>query len=411
MTHSRRDFLKHGISLTAASALPTIWIRNNVTGYTPLEIKERLKRDQSLSKHDLPTPCLAVDLDLFEENLEKMARHARSASIDLRPHAKTHKCVEVARRQVQAGALGVCVATISEAEAMADGGISGLLITSEMAGREKISRLVSLTKRQPDTMTVVDHPDHVRELSDAAEAASLTLNIMIDIDPIGRRTGIEPGEPAKELARLTVRLPGLNLKGIHSYSGPSSHVTGFEERKEHSCEVMAPPLETWFDLKREGLDMEIFSGGSTGTYNIDPDIEGFTELQVGSYVYMDIDYRIIGGRSGPDYDDFVTSLMVISTVISKNHEDRATVDGGFKAFATDRTFGPELKDVEGVRYRFGGDEHGILLLEEPSKEIRRGDRLEFIVPHCDPNVNLYDRIYGLRGEVVEEVWDISGRHV
>jgi 3-hydroxy-D-aspartate aldolase len=154
--------------------------------------------------------------------------------------------------------------------------------------------------------------------------------------------------------------------------------------------------------------MEILSGGSTGTYNIDPEFEGMTELQVGSYIFMDVDYRIIGGKSGPDYDDFGQSLKVIATVISKNHDDRATIDAGFKAFATDRDFGPDIIGISGITYRFGGDEHGILQLDNPSRDVKLGDRLEFVVPHCDPNVNLYDRIYCLRGDEVEDIWPVVG---
>jgi D-serine deaminase-like pyridoxal phosphate-dependent protein len=131
-----------------------------------------------------------------------------------------------------------------------------------------------------------------------------------------------------------------------------------------------------------------------------------TELQVGSYVLMDIEYRDIGGKDGSVYQDFAHSLTVLSTVVSKSHADLATVDAGLKAFATDRQFGPEPKDILGVTYAFGGDEHGILTLKQPSREIKLGDKLEFLVPHCDPNVNLYDRVFCLRNEHVEAVWPI-----
>ena len=204
-------------------------------------------------------------------------------------------------------------------------------------------------------------------------------------------------------------MPNLRLRGIHSYSGASAHVIGFAERRAHSEKAMQEPLETFFRMKKAGMPVEIMSGGSTGTYNIDPAWNGMTELQVGSYVFMDVDYRQIGGQSNTVYDDFVPSLSVLATVISKNHPHRAIVDAGFKAFATDRKFGPELKDVSGVEYQFKGDEHGVLILDKASQEIHLGDRVEFIVPHCDPNVNLFDRFYCLRGEKVEAVWPISGR--
>ena len=359
------------------------------------------------AKDELPTPALVVDLDQLEGNITRLASHAKSAGIALRPHAKTHKCAAIARLQMAAGALGVCVATLREAEAMAEGGVGGLLLTSEMVGGVKIRRLVELTRRRPDTMSVVDDPGHAAELSAAARAAGLTLNVLIDIDPGSRRTAIAPGEKAADLARRITALPGLRLRGIHCYSGSSAHVTGFEQRRAHSEKAMAPAIATFLELRREGLPMEILSGGSTGTYNIDPAFGAMTELQAGSYVFMDVDYRRIGGKSGAVYEDFAPSLAVIATVISRPERNRATIDAGLKAFATDRKFGPEPKDLAGATFSWGGDEHGILDLTKASREPRLGERLEFIVPHCDPTVNLHDHIHALRGDRVEAVWPVA----
>ncbi len=411
MKVTRRSWIGKTICLTVASPI-LLKAHNSRSGFSVTEIEKRLQSGKGLEgvgKDDLPTPALLLDLDLLESNIEKMSHHAKASSIRLRPHAKTHKCGEIARRQIGAGALGVCTSTIHEAEALAAAGIKGLLITSELVGRNKIERLARLTHKQPDTLTVVDNAAHAEQLDEAAGAAKITLNVMIDIDPIGRRTGVLPGDDAFGLAEKVMKLSRLKLRGIHSYSGASSHVQGFEARQEHSAKVMQAPLETFFRMQKAGMPVEIFSGGSTGTYNIDPALKGLTELQVGSYVFMDVDYRRIGGQSGAVYEDFAPSLSVLATVISKNHADRATVDAGYKAFATDRKFGPEIKDVTGVEYQFNGDEHGALLLNNPSREIRLGDRVEFIVPHCDPNVNLYDRYYCLRGDKVVAVWPVAGR--
>jgi D-serine deaminase-like pyridoxal phosphate-dependent protein len=396
--------------LLSSLGVPTLLLPKTATGYSNDEIDRRLRSGRGtdgLTKHDLPTPSLLLDLDVFAANVDKMARHSRASRVNLRPHAKTHKCPEIARRQIRAGALGVCAATIREAEAMAGAGIKGLFITCEMVGKDKISRLVRVTRKQPDTMSAVDHQLHAEHLSQAALAAKINLNVMIDIDAGMHRTGIAAGEPAVALAERIMKLPNLKLRGIHAYSGISSHIKGFETRRAHSEQAMAPALETFGRLKKLGMPVEVFSGGSTGTYNIDTQLEGVTELQVGSYVFMDVEYRAIGGRSGEVYDDFGQSLSVIATVISQSRRGLATVDAGFKAFATDRGFGPDLKGITGVRYHFGGDEHGVLELQKPSREIKLGDRIEFIVPHCDPNVNLYDRIYCLRGDKVEAVWPIA----
>jgi D-serine deaminase-like pyridoxal phosphate-dependent protein len=417
METSRRNILRRGLSLTAIAAAPEILMANPKTGYSHREIDERVKSGRgldgpsNLTKADLVTPALLLDLDLLEANIAKLAAHAKAAKINLRPHGKTHKCVEIAQRQIKAGAIGLSVATIREAEAMAAAGVKGLLITSELVGKPKIERLVKLTRKAPETMSVVDNFDHAKLLSDAAVAAKLNLNVMMDVDPAGRRTGVPPGEVAIDLATKVAKLPNLKLRGIHGYSGASAHVAGYEARRKHSAGVMAPVFDTFAKLKQMGLPVEIMSGGSTGTYNIDPGLEGMTELQCGSYVFMDVDYRAIGGREGAVYEDFAPSLTVMATVISKSYSDHATTDAGIKAFATDRAkFTPEIKGATGVKVSYAGDEHGILTFDNPSREFKIGDRVEFIIPHCDPNVNLYDRIYCVRGERVVDVWRTVGRY-
>ena len=399
-------------TIAAATVAGPTLLLGRASAYSLTEIEKHLQSNKGISgvtKNDLPTPALLVDLDRLEANIRHMADHAKNAGVQLRPHAKTHKCVEIARRQREAGALGACTATIREAEALSAEGIGGLLITSEMVGPNKMQRLIRLTKQRAETMSVVDNPWHAEQLSEAAQAAKVELNVMVDIDPMGRRTGIEPGRKAVELAKKIDQLPNLKLRGVHGYSGASSHVEGFEARQGHSAKVMGPVIDSFRQMQRDGLPAEIMSGASTGTYNIDPALGGMTELQVGSYVFMDVDYRKIGGKSGAVYEDFQPALTVLATVISKNHDDRATTDAGLKAFATDRKFGPEVVGVQGVEYRFGGDEHGILQWESPSREIRLGEKLEMLVPHCDPNVNLYDRIFCVRGDQVREVWKVTAR--
>jgi D-serine deaminase-like pyridoxal phosphate-dependent protein len=356
--------------------------------------------------HDLPTPCLVLDLDRFEANLDKMSRFTRERGIALRPHAKTHKCVNIARRQLDKGAIGICAATIAEAEVLARGGIRGLLITGEMVGEPKMSRLMRLMSNAPDTMVVVDNVLNVDELQRAAAAAGVHLTVLIDLDIGQNRTGAQPGEPALRLAERITSAKNLALKGICAYAGHAAHVVGFDERRASSQRAIAHALATRDLLLKNGHNVEILSGASTGTYNIDADIRGMTEMQSGSYVFMDVEYRKIGGKSGAVYEDFAPALCVLSTVIHRSG-NKAIVDAGIKAFATDRGFGPEPLGMTGVKYEFAGDEHGRLLLEE--EQIQLGDRLRFIIPHCDPTVNLYDRFFCLRGDIVEEEWPIMER--
>jgi D-serine deaminase-like pyridoxal phosphate-dependent protein len=362
----------------------------------------------SLTRPELPTPALLLDLDAFNANVEKMAAYLKKQGRAFRPHAKTHKCPEIARRLLKAGAVGACAAKISEAEVMADGGVTGLLLTTAMIGRNRIQRAIRLAKRRPETIFPVDDAGNARDLNAAAAAARLKLNLAIDL-LVGNRTGIEPGEPAAELARQIAKLPSVKFAGLQAYSGNSAHVIGFEARKRFSRQAMARAVETRSLIEKSGIACPWVSGGSTGTYNIDSEIDGVTEIQPGSFLFMDIEYNRIGGADGPVYRDFRNSLTVLATVISKPSKEAAIVDAGLKAFSTDKPFTPETKNPSGVTYAWAGDEHGKLTAGKGPVPVELGDRIEFIVPHCDPTVNLYDSIFVMKGDTVEAVWPITAR--
>lgn len=361
-----------------------------------------------LSVEDLPTPVLLVDLDALEANIAKMVAHCRAAKRALRPHGKTHKCPEIAKRLVAAGAVGACAAKLSEAEVFARDGVRGLLVTTAVVGRHKIERAMRLAKLAPDTIFCVDHARNVEDLDEAARAAGIRVNVAIDLN-VGNRTGIALGAPAVELAKGIDLKRHLRLAGLQSYAGQASHKQGFAERREMSRGIMQAAAETRRQVEASGIECGLLTGGSTGTYNIDSEVEGVTELQPGSFVFMDIDYARIGGHDGPVYQDFAYSLRVRTTVVSKPSKTEVVVDGGLKAFSTDKPFRPEAQGIEGVAFAWGGDEHGKLDLSKASKSLEVGDAVEFVVPHCDPTVNLYDRIYGVRGQQVEVAWAIAAR--
>ncbi|HET8576404.1 MAG TPA: DSD1 family PLP-dependent enzyme [Methylomirabilota bacterium] len=362
-----------------------------------------------MTRSEIPTPALLLDLDRFERNIRKMADHVKAAGKKLRPHAKTHKCPEIARRQIAAGAVGVCVAKVGEAEVMAAAGIRNLLITTEVVGPEKVGRLLKVLERQPETLVVVDNPVNVTELGKAVAQAGRVLNVLVDVEVGGRRTGIEPGEPALDLGRLVTAQPALNLRGLQGYAGHCAHVAGFEERRRASRRWMGRLMKTRELFAKNGLPVEIVSGGSSGTFNIDSELDGLTELQAGSYCVMDLDYRRIGGPKGPAYDDFEMALTVLTTVVSVPSAELAIVDAGFKAFSTDKPFVPEPVEWPGVEYSWAGDEHGRLTVTQPGRRPPLGERIEFFPPHCDPTINLYDRFYAMRGDEVEAIWEVSGR--
>ncbi len=375
------------------------------------EVEKMLARGDvqgRLTKDDLPTPALLVDLDAFEENVTRMASFLKARNRAFRPHAKTHKCPEIAKALIQAGAVGACTAKISEAEVLARHGVSGLLLTSAMVGRHRIERAVQLVRSRPDTIFSADDAQNVRDLNEAAGAAKLKLNLAIDLR-VGGRTGIQPGEPALALAQTISSFPNVTLAGLQAYAGQAAHTVGFENRKKVSEEVMGQAVETRRLFEGKGIACPLLTGGSTGTYNIDSAIDGVTEIQPGSFMFMDLDYSRIGGEDGPVYKDFKNSLFVLTTVISKPSDDMAIVDGGLKAFSTDKPIMPQAVNVAGMQYAWGGDEHGRLSLAGASAPVNLGDRIEFVIPHCDPSVNLYDRLFCLRGNRVEAVWPIAAR--
>jgi D-serine deaminase-like pyridoxal phosphate-dependent protein len=362
-----------------------------------------------MTRDDIPTPALLLDADRFERNIARMREHVKVSGKQYRPHAKTHRCPEIARHQVEAGALGVACAKLGEAEVMAGSGVRGLLITTEIVTAAAMFRLVRLLESAPDTMVVVDNPANVDALARAMGARGLTLNVMVDIDVGGRRTGAQPGEPALALGQAITKHKSLRLRGLQGYAGHCAHVMGWAARREASLKAMAPLMETRRLFERSGLPVEIVAGGSTGTHDIDVELDGLTELQSGSYCVMDLDYRRIGGKTGDMLTAFEMALTVSATVVSVPTADRAMVDAGLKAFSTDKPFPPEPVERPGITYEFAGDEHGRLTVTDPSRAPKLGERIEFFPPHCDPTFNLYDRVYLVRGQSVESVWEISAR--
>ena len=348
-----------------------------------------------MRKNDILTPALLLDLDAFEANLARMLEHVKRSGKALRPHAKAHKCVEIAKRQIAAGACGACVATLAEAELMQKGGITGLLLTSPVADPRKIARIVDT-----GAIVVVDHAQQAEWYQDAARGAGRKIDVLVDLDVGDHRTGARSTAQALEIAEAIDRATHLNLRGLQAYSVVGSHASPDAERMRVSKEVFAVAAATRDAMARKGLSTEILSGGSTGTWQIDTSLPELTELQAGSFVLMDMAYR----RAGVDFRQGIT---VLGTVVSANHQGFVSVDAGTKSFSTDRGYGPEAAHLPGSSYRWGGDEFGYVDVNDPAKLPSLGDKIEFIPPHCDPTVNLYNAIYACRGDVVEAVWPVK----
>ena len=357
----------------------------------------------------LNTPALVLDLDLFERNLEAMKAHSEEYGLSLRPHAKTHKSAEIARAQIEQGALGVCCAKLGEAEALTECGIGSILLTSPVVTPQGIDRLIALNEKADGLIATIDNLQVAEATAAAAEAAGTTLNVLIDLDVGLHRTGIAPGEPAQALATFIGGHANLNFRGLQAYAGHVMHIENFDERRTSSLECMAILKATRDELTAMGMESEIVSGGGTGTYNIDPEVNVLTELQVGSYVLMDRQYNEVPLANGVQMP-FAAALQVQTTVISANHPGLATTDAGFKAFASDAD-APIITSgaPEGAAYFFFGDEQGGILLPDDKVTLGVGATLTCTVPHCDPTVNLYDVYHCVRGDTLVDIWPVDAR--
>jgi 3-hydroxy-D-aspartate aldolase len=356
----------------------------------------------------LQTPALVLDLDAFERNVAHMVAHAGKHGVGLRPHAKTHKSVEIARRQIAAGANGICCAKLGEAEALAEGGIDSILITSPVVTDAGIARLMVLNARMGELIVNTDNAAVAARLDAAAQASGKRLKVLVDIDPGMSRTGIR-AELAPALVAQVAAADGLEFLGLQCYAGQAQHMESPNERRDASLAVMKVVGELRDTLAKAGHAPKIISGGGTGTFDIDPDAHVLTELQVGSYIFMDKQYNDVWEKPG-DRAPFETSLYVQTTVISANRPGLATTDAGFKSFATDA--GPPLLASgapEGAAYFFFGDEQGGSAVPREGRQLAPGDVVRCVVPHCDPTVNLYDRYHAVRGETLELLWPIEAR--
>ena len=322
-------------------------------------------------KSELDTPALCVDLDKLERNIAKMQRTANANKIGVRPHAKTHKCAAIAKLQMAAGALGICVAKLSEAEALMPEGLDRVLMTTSNLPPAKIRRAMQLKKRFPGFVQAVDYDQNARDLNDAAKEAGVIADVVIDV-AVGTRSGIPPGEDAIKLAQLVDKQPNLKLRGLLSYDGGVQHIAGFAARKERALTNIEENARTQQKMKQSGLNTEIFSGGGTGTYNIYHLVPGFTDVQAGSYIFMDMQYIAIGNADGqPIYDDFEPSLTVLATVVNNRFPGRLTTDAGAKALTINVPRAGVIGEP-GMDYNAGSDEFGSITFKEVAQGLEDG---------------------------------------
>ena len=363
---------------------------------------------------EVDTPALIVELDAFERNIARMAEKVAAMracggnpALQLRPHAKTHKSPDIAARQVAAGAAGVCVQKVAEAEALVDGGITDVLVSNEVVGRSKLERLAALARRA--TIAVcVDHPDNARALSAAMVAAGATIDVLVEIDVGAGRCGVPPGEPAAALAQQVAALPGLRFAGLQAYHGSAQHLRTVAERQQAIGGAVAKAAQTRALVEALGIPVPRITGAGTGTFELEGASGVYTELQAGSYIFLDADYARNRAASGSTFAEFEHSLFILATVMSRPVPGRAVCDVGHKASSSDSGY-PTVPDIEGASYVGASDEHGVLRLDRPEVALAIGDKVRLIPGHCDPTVNLHDWFVGVRNGRVESLWPVSGR--
>jgi D-serine deaminase-like pyridoxal phosphate-dependent protein len=350
----------------------------------------------------LDTPSMIVDLDLMDSNIAKLMDQLLPTGVNIRPHSKTTKSAILARKLISAGAKGACVAKLSEAEVMCSKGLSDLLITCEIVGSAKVARLVELFKQYRDVRIVVDSQEGAQAIDAAIAQSGIEDSIMtlIDLDVGLHRTGVQPGEPALQLARMVAESKHLKLIGVQGYEGHLQHIHGLEERKRMCLDSMKILVDTAEALRREGHRLDVVTTGGTGTAEFCVTVSGVTEVQPGSFLFMDTDYRNAVGTK------YSNSLTILATVISKQGLKSITIDAGLKSLTTDSG----LAECKTLGYTYGvlGDEHGSLSWTD-GPDLKIGDRVEMIPSHIDPTINLHNFYYAHRNGIIEEIWPVDAR--
>lgn len=363
------------------------------------------------SRQQLGTPCLVLDVERLERNIEVLQRHANRHGYALRPVAKIHKSSAVARRQMAAGAIGQACATLAEAEVMVDAGIRGVLLFSPVVSAPKIERLIALNARAEEFICAVDTPEQVDALAAANRASGHRLRLLVDCEVGGGRTGVADPAAALALARRIAALaPVLEFAGIQAYCGTIQAIPDYERRTVDAARVAHRTRGYVTTLREGGLPPAIVSGGGTGTFDIDPAFDVYTECQAGSYIFMDAHYLAVSLLSDGSLP-FEPALFVRSTVISNAQAGFCITDAGRKEFARDGLAPrPWYGAPAGARYAIVGDDLGRIDFAEPTQQLPLGASVECVPPHAYATLNLYPVYHCVRGNTLVDIWPIDARH-
>jgi D-serine deaminase-like pyridoxal phosphate-dependent protein len=347
---------------------------------------------------EIDTPAMIVDLDAAEANIRDMQSVVSAGGAAMRPHTKTTKSPYWALKQIEAGAIGVCCAKVGEAEVLVDGGVDDILITSEIVGASKIARLAAIARRAKITV-VVDDEVNARDISDAAQAAGSQVGVLVDVNIRINRCGVEPGEPTTTLAKIVDGLPGVTFEGLNGYEGHIYEIG--DARIPETHEALAKLQFAIADVKAAGLPVDTVSSGGTSSYDITCKVPEVTEIQAGSYIFMDGEYV---DQKMP----FQAALTIMTQVISRPTAERAILDVGLKSIAND--YGPpRVMGTEGATFTKLSEEHGALELGDAAQELKSGDVVHLLPSHAGTTINIHDYYFCVRGGVLEEVVPVAGR--
>lgn len=355
----------------------------------------------------IDTPALIVDLDALDANIALMAQHARASNMALRPHAKTHKSVEIVRRQLAAGAIGICCQKVSEAQALVPSGATDILVSNHIVGGAKLERLAALARNVRIT-TLTSDIRHVAALEDAARRYDAKIEILIEVDAGDARMGLSDEAALLPLAEAIRAAPHLKLRGLQVYNGPFQHLRPQADRAAAAKAAAERAERARITLESAGMPCEVISGGGTGTFAEDAALGAFTELQPGSYVFMDGDYARNFSADGSPYHPFRQSLFVLTRVLRGSASDFVYVDAGVKALNLDSGM-PTVHERPDLVFTKAADEQGRIETLPGGVTPNLGDLLWIVPSHCDPTVNQFDWMVAIRNGRVADVWKVDAR--
>lgn len=356
---------------------------------------------------ELETPTLLIDLDRMERNLDRAAAYSARHNLRMRPHTKTHKTPEIGRMQLDRGAVGLTVAKVGEAEVMRASGAPDLLVAYPILGESKLRRLMEVAREVAVTMAL-DSSEALRQLSAAASKAGVTIGVLVEANVGQNRCGLEPGPALVALAREVQSLPGVELAGVQFYAG---HIwLTRPDGPALFAESIGKVQQIREDFHREGVEIKILSGGSTPLIFHSHEFEGMNEIRPGTYIFNDLSEVAAGAAA---LDDCAVTIM--ATVVSAPRPGQALIDGGSKTFTSDaipwsedKTFGL-VTEAPSARLYSLNEEHGYLDVSKAERELKVGDRVRVIPNHVCVTVNMQEKIYGIRGETVEQEWVVAAR--